>query len=475
MTFRHKLQSVPRCDVPTRSNVIGHQMSRSDAIALSRLCSHSTVLRSRADWRTAICTVCFLLTFFGMTAVPARADLVKLMNGGELRGKVITQKDGRNQIRLETVTGATVIVDRDQTQFVTMRSAVVEEYETKARRIEDEWERHWELSEWCRQHALPKQREVHLRRVTELSPDHEKAQLALGRVWNKGAWVDRDELMTAQGYVKYKNKYITPQELEIIEKTADELQRERGWFQKIRAWHGWLTGMNADRHRKALDEFQTLDDPNAATAIIKFLSDDPHIEVRRICVSVLIKISGHKAATGLIKIALFDMAPEVRELAREGIGREYYDQAQNSFIQALRSEYNVVVCRAAMALGEIGDKKAVGPLIDALITAHLYQVTSDIPSQPTYSFTTDGGFGPNGTAIPAHVLAAVRTGQMNPPIIAPSGDQLPKKTVTVRVEHQNSEVLDALEKLTQQNFGYDKRTWGLWWAAEKNVGGKLPK
>ncbi len=455
--------------------MIGHQMSHLDAIRMRRLCSRGPSRSGHAHWRMAIGTACFCLTFLVLGSNFARADLVKLINGGELRGKVITQKEGRNQIRLETVTGATVIVERDQTQFVTMRSAVVEEYETKARRIEDEWEPHWELAEWCRQHALAKQREHHLRRVTELSPDHDKAQVALGRVWHKGTWIDRDELMTAQGYVKYKNKYITPQELDIIEKTADELQRERGWFQKVRAWHGWLIGMNADRHRKALDEFQALDDPNAATAIIKFLSDDPHIEVRRICVAVLIKISGHKAATGLIKIALFDVAPEVRELARDGIGREYYEQAQNSFIQALRSEYNVVVCRAAMALGEIGDKKAVGPLIDALVTAHLYQVTSDIPSQPTYSFTTDGAFGPNGTAIPPNVLAAVRTGQMNPPIIAPSGDQLPKKTVTVRVEHQNSEVRDALEKLTQQDFGYDKRTWGLWWAAEKNVGGKLPK
>ena len=444
-------------------------MKRSGTVRLTRLNTRDPALPCQAVRVAGLCAICF----FALSGL-ARADLVKMMNGGELRGKVISQKENRHEIRLESVTGATIVVERDQVQFVTMRSTTVEEYETKARRLEDHWERHWELAEWCRFHNLTKQRENHLRRVTELSPDHDKAQTALGRVWHQGNWIDRDDLMTSQGYVKYKNKYITPQELDIIEKTADELQREKGWFQKVRAWHGWLVGSSVDRHRKALEEFNALSDPNAATAVIKFLGDDPRVEVRRLCVAVLIRMSGGKAVAGLVRIALFDVSPEVREVARDGIGPEDYEHAQHAFVMALRSEYNAVVCRAAIALGQIGDKKAVGPLIDALVTVHLYQVTSDVPVQPTYSFTTDGGFGSNGTAIPPQVMAAVRTGQMLPPVIAPTGDALPKKTVTVRVEQQNSEVLEALEKLTQQNFGFDKRTWGLWWAAEKNAGGKLP-
>ena len=71
-------------------------------------------------------------------------------------------------------------------------------------------------------------------------------------------------------------------------------------------------------------------------------------------------------------------------------------------------------------------------------------------------------------------MAAVRTGQMLPPIVVQAADAPapPKRMVSVRIEHYNTEALGALGKLTQQNFGYDKRTWQLWWAAEKNSGTK---
>ena len=421
-------------------------------------------------WLRVLCVLIPLL--YGETfARLARADLVKLINGGELRGKIVSSPDGKQRIRLETMTGATVVVDRSQTQFVTTRPIAVEDYETRSRRVEDKWEAHWELSEWCRQRGLTKQRETHLNRVTELSPEHEKAQMALGRVWHQGNWVDRDELMASQGYVKYKNRYITPQELEVIENTADELDRERGWFQKVRLWHGWLDGHSENRSLQGLYGLRGIDDPHAAPAVIKFLSSDSRVPVRELAVSILVKIAGTKAIVGLVKMALFDEAAQVRLAALGGIGRDHYEHAQSAFLKALKNESNAVVCRAATALGQIGDKKAIGPLIEALMTVHLYQVAMDIPSNQTYSFNTDGSFSSNTPAVPPGVMAAVRTGQLLPPVFAPS-DPPPKKMVPVRIEHYNTEALAALGKLTQQNFGYDKRTWHLWWAAEKNSGGK---
>jgi hypothetical protein len=400
----------------------------------------------------------------------ASADLVKLMSGGELRGKILPASDSKQRIRLETMTGATVVVDRDQTQFVTPRPFNVEDYETRSRRADDKWETHWELSEWCRQRGLTKQREMHLLRVAELSPEHEKAQAALGRVWHQGSWVDRDELMASQGYVKYKNKYITPQELEVIEKTADEIERERSWFPKVRLWYGWLNARNDERIQQALTELKAINDPHAAAAVIKFLASDARVEARELSVEILVKISGNKAVAGLVKLALFDEAPNVRMVALEGIGREYYEHAQTVFVKALKSEHNAVVCRAANALGQIGDKRSIGPLIEALLTVHHYQVAMDQPANQTYSFSTDGSFGSSTSSLPPGVMAAVRTGQMLPPIMAPPSDPPLKKLVTVRVDHYNAEALAALGKLTRQNFGYDKRTWSLWWAAEKNLG-----
>jgi hypothetical protein len=418
-----------------------------------------------------------ILVIFAFAVVPnaANADLVKLLNGGELRGKIASSGDSKQNIRLETLTGAVVVVERDQTQFVTMRSVMVEEYESRSRQIEDTWEAHWELSEWCRLHGLTKQRETHLLRVTELSPEHEKAQLALKRVWHKGHWVDRDELMASQGYVKYKNRYITTQEMEIIEKTTDELKLERLWPPKIRMWLAALEDPNSSRGGQGLNELRNINDPHAVNAVIKFMCGDSRVEIRQLSVAILIKIAGGKAIAGLVQMALFDESPDVRSAALEGIGSDSYQYAQSGFIRSLKSEDNAIVCRAASALGKIGDKNAVGPLIEALVTAHQYQVATDIPVQPSYSFTTDGNFGSNNQTLPPEIMAAVRTGHMQTPIIAPSGDSIPKKVVAVRVDHYNKEALSALEKLTEKNFGYDKRTWKLWWSAEKNMGGKSVK
>ena len=423
--------------------------------------------------RTRSVASCALLMFFSFLVANADADLVKLNNGGELRGKIVHNGNSKQAIRLETLTGAIVVVDADQTQFVTIRSATVEEYETLARRLgvdNKSWEAHWELAEWCRQRRLSEQRQIHLRRVTELAPDFEKAQTALGRVWHDGNWIDRDELMISKGYVKYKNKYITPQELEMIEKTSDELQRDRTWIQRVRVWRAWLDGPSEDKARQAVAELKAVNDPHAAPAVMKFLATDSRVNIRELAISVLVKIGGPKAAIGLVNLALFDESIDVRTAALDGIGREQYVAAQNAFIQALRNESNFVVCRAGYALGKIGDKKAVGPLIDALVTAHNYQVTSDIPSSPVYSFSADGNFAQNTPTLPPHIEAAVRTGQLVPPVYVPSENQVSRKVVTVRVEHRNAEVLAALESLTDKDFGYDKRTWGLWWAAEKNQG-----
>lgn len=437
--------------------------------------SHPFTLSARSPnsrrWSQFIC-VLSAAAWVCVTPTTVRADLVKLMNGGELRGKIVRTPDNKQLIRLETLTGAVVVVEREQTQFVTMRSLTVEEYETRSRHVQDNWEAHWDLAEWCRQHSLSRERETHLRRVTELSPEHQKAQLALGRVWHEGNWVDRDELMASQGYVKYRNRYITPQELEIIQNTAEELASERAWYQKIRLWHGWLDSASEDRSRRAISEFRNIDDSRAAAALLKILGSDSRVQVRELCVEILTRISGIKAVGGLVKFALFDDDDRVRAAALSGIGEDSYQHAQDVLVKALTNEYNAVVCRAATALGRIGNKDAVKPLIEALVTAHNYNVSSDVPTNQTYSFTTDGNLGNIGPSLPPSVLSAVRTGQMLPPIILQQNDPTPKKTVTIRVEHYNSDVLAALGKLTQQNFGYDKRTWSLWWAAEKNQNSK---
>lgn len=401
----------------------------------------------------------------------AEADLVKLANGGELRGRIIrspaTGAASAESIRLESLTGAMVVVLKSDTRFVSMRPLTIEEYESKARRVADTFEAQWGLAEWCRLNGLSRQREVHLLKVLEHDANYEKAQVALGRVWNDGGWVDRDEMMAAQGYVKYKGRYVTTQELDVLQKTTAELGQEREWFQKIKLWHGWIIGRHEERRQQGLVALQQVNEAQAAPAVIRFLCEDSRRDLRLMGASLLTKLPGGKAASGLVKLALFDVDPEVRYTSLNAIGSDKFEQAQAAFIKELKSDYNTIVSRAAAALGRVGDERAIAPLIDALVTTHRYSVPTNERPGTTYSY------GSNSSNLPPEVEAAMRTGQLPQGAIVLDSrpPNAPKKMVLVKVDHWNQDVLASLQKITKRDFGYDERTWHLWWAAEKTTGG----
>ena len=68
------------------------------------------------------------------------------------------------------------------------------------------------------------------------------------------------------------------------------------------------------------------------------------------------------------------------------------------FVEALRSKDNVIVNRAAEALGVLGDPEAISPLIDALRTKHKFQVSSGAGTTATFS-NSGGGFSSGGPKI----------------------------------------------------------------------------
>ncbi|MDZ4684341.1 MAG: HEAT repeat domain-containing protein [Planctomycetaceae bacterium] len=406
-------------------------------------------------------------------ATLAHGDLIKLKSGGELRGKIV-KTAATDSVTLESIAGATIVVPADDVQFVTRRPAIVEEYEVRARRADDTIDGQWELAKWCKDRKLTTERTIHLQRVVELDPDHKPAHVALGHVWKEGAWVDWDQYMATRGFVKYKGKFVTQQELDLLKKSADELKREQEWYPKIRLWAGWITGPHAERRQNGLTALQAVDDADAAPAVLRFLGNHPAKDVRLLGVAILSHSDGEKSASSLVKLALRDEDGDVRSAAMQGIPESQFDRIRPLFIKELRSESNPVVCRAATALARLGNEDAVAPLIEALITAHHYEVR--LPIGQTYSFGTDGSYGGQSGALPPDVEAALRTGQLPMGVVMHTPtDPAKMRTVVVRKEHQNAEALAALQTLTGEDYGYDERTWRLWWAAKKHDGGTLSK
>lgn len=411
------------------------------------------------------------------SARPVCADLVRLKTGGELRGKVLQSTDD-SVVTVRTQLGGSVSVSAESVEFVTLRPPLIEEYETRLRQTPPTVEGQLTLADWCRARGLVSQRIERLQQVIELEPDHKKARAALGHIWQEGQWVDQDEMMAARGYVKYKGRYITTLEMELIEKTEEEVEAEKAWYPKIRLWVNWLRGSHLGRQADALANLRGVTDPDACPAVVKFLADDANASLRQLAVQVLSQPGGPKPVAGLTKLMVLDPEPELRKAALDALQPEQHVMAQPYLLRSLRHAQNPVVCRAAAALEQIGDEQAVEPLIEALLTTHRYTIRVPV-AQTSVALGPNGSIGGGGgSALPPEIEAGLRTGQYPNGVIVLNGPGPPPEARTRPVEvsytHQNAEVLSALQKLTGSNFGYDKRTWRLYWNAEKSGIGKVP-
>ncbi|KAA0137070.1 HEAT repeat domain-containing protein [Gimesia chilikensis] len=410
------------------------------------------------------------------SAQEVRADLIKLKQGGEIRGKLLKESAGGETTRtIETLSGGRISVDAQQIDFVTNRPLVIEEYESRAHQIKNTVEAHLELSEWCRENFLTTPRLQELEKVIELDPDHEQARAALGYTLRDGEWMTRDQIMRKNGYVKYKGRYVSSAELELLEKNQADLEAERAWSKKINLWVTWLTSQNPQYQSEGLQNIQNINDPNAVAGLARNLGKHENLSLRSLLVTTLQQIPGHLPLRPLAELALTDPHQAIRDAALQALSARDASQAIVFFIEALKHKSNLIVQRAGAGLAAIGDREVVPELIDALTTSHTYRVR--VPdATSTYSFNSNGSFGGSGVVLPPEIEAGLLAGRYpNGVIVLPS--QQPKvrmRTVSVKHVHQNSAVLDALQKLTEQNFGYNQRLWRLWWSSVENQTGIIP-
>lgn len=428
---------------------------------------------------------CLVGIVFVVHARPASADLVKLKSGGELRGvfldKVVAGRSAKVPVRVETLTGGIITVSHEDVAFLTRRSRALEEYEWRTRLAPPTVDAHWELQEWCKQHGMRKEREEELLQIVSLDPHHEPAHRLLGHIQQDGKWMTRDEAMAAKGYVKYKGKYLFPQEVELLEASAVHREAETAWHRKLHVWQGWLHDGKAVQQVQARRELEAISDPDAVAPMVRMFRNEPADDVRLIFVRTLARIQAPTAVHALVLQSLFDISPTVRAAAMEGIEGESRDIAIPIYCKALGDELNVIVLRSAVALGHFGDPEVVPSLIDALVTKHTYRQTIEekgylaqgaLPQIPQAEIVLPPPQIPltiPGVPLPLSLGAGggYPVGSQSTTTVPVPNPVTRQRTVIVTRQEQNLEVLAALRKLTQEDFGYDERTWRLWWTSQR--------
>lgn len=392
----------------------------------------------------------------------ARGDLVVLKSGGEIRGEVLKSVPGEVVVR--TLSGAEIKVSQPAVDSVTKRRLAVEEYETLRRQTPDTVEDHWVLAEFCRERTMKTERERHLRRIIALEPDHLLARRGLGYFKHEGEWTTQDELKQSKGYVKFKGKWVLPQELDLLALAEKETELEKSWYKKVNLWRDWLAGDRVDRQNEGYRNLVGIEDANAVPALYRAFNNHTNEEARVMYVSILKTIAGAKVVGPLVFQSLKDPSDRVRMTAIRAIPEDLRSDALPIYAKALKNELNVVVNRAGLAVGMIGDETMIPNLINALVTRHVYETW--VPDQDiSIGLSQNGNMAqvqPN--YLPPDIQALMATGQL-PYGVGVNQQPVRKKLVTLQKDEENPAVLIALNKLTSQDYGYNEKAWKAWWNA----------
>jgi hypothetical protein len=374
----------------------------------------------------------------------ARGDVIELANGGQVKGRINPDAaPDNNTVVVDLKGGGRLTIPRLQVARVDTTSESEAEYAKLARTSPDTIEAHWKLSEWCREHRLRDESQQHLARILQLDPNHAEARGLLGFHKSGGQWMTRDEVMAARGMVKYDGRYVTRQHVELLEREKKTESAEADWKKELNRLRRRITSRRADRDEQARAEaeIRAIRDPMAADALVELIHRENIPYLRRLWIEVAAQLDSQLALETLIDLSLKDPDAEIRDVCLEHVVRSRRPGIITPYIHALKNRDNELINRAGEALGRIGDRDAIGPLIDALVTKHKIQVTEGASGdQHAYTFTEGGGFS-FGSKAPKFETRAVR----------------------------NPRVLDALTSLAGISFYYDQRQWRTWLAAQAKV------
>ncbi|MBL9123167.1 MAG: HEAT repeat domain-containing protein [Planctomycetaceae bacterium] len=376
-----------------------------------------------------------------LCAPAVRADIFQLANQGTLRGQLLNPEETpRKKYVVRTSSGAVVTLDRAQVVKLHRETSRELEYEKRMPTHADTVDSQWELAEWCRENKLNAQRNRHLERILELDPNHVLARRALNYMQIDGGWKTREQVQKDRGFVRYNGEWKLPQEIELLEKQKKDKLAERQWFGRLNKLRDEL---HSEKAAEATAKLRAINDPYALKAIAEALQTEPNQQVRIWLLESLTKIPSPEATMLLVGVALHDGIEEVRLSALDFLVEQKNPEVPAMFIAALKDNNVQVINRAAHALKRLKHPAAIGPLIDALVSVQKIDIVEGQPGGIGATF----GKGPGGTG-----GGGLSVGQ------------------SVRTEYrtiQNPEVLDALIKLTGNNFEHNVNAWKAWFAQQK--------
>ncbi len=413
-----------------------------------------------------------------------RADRIVLRGGGQVRGKVLPDPAHPERVTVLPEKGRTTLTfDKPRVLEIVREPSALDDYVVKRDKVGASAESQYELGLWCAEHKLSDLARKHYEEAVRYDKSFGPAHQKLGHVLYAGRWLTTDELREAQGLVKYKGKWITKEEKEQREERAAATAEQAGWVRRLGVLRQAVIFGTEERRRDAETQLRAIRDPLAVTPLVYVFGEDVP-PLRTLLDSLLGSIPGPEAGRALVARLLYEMDDEVRKVTMEQVGLRPERDVSTQLVRALRSTNPAVVNRAAWALGNLHVVEAVPKLVGALFTTQ-YRVVMTSGGGSGGGGVRFGSVSPmasqgslmayNGSSAaylipPVMGQNAVAFGATSGPLIsgpslsiggAPSGNRgsIPR---LMPFTYRNVEVLNALIKLTGQDFGFDVDTWKRW-------------
>jgi HEAT repeats len=416
---------------------------------------------------------------------PARvlADTIMLRGGGQVEGKVVPDSLHQDRVSVWLLQGRNPLsLEREKILNIVPNPSPLDAYVIKREKVGQTAQAQYDLGVWCDHNKLSDLARVHYETALIFDKSFEPAHKKLGHILHRGYWLTRDQLSAVQGLVKYKGRWVSADEKSKREQEDQLTAAQANWVRQIRMLRDALVRGKPDRQREAESQFMALRDPDAVKALVRVLGRDA-VPQRILLAHVLANIAGPLATSALVNHLLAENQADVRAAIYEKVAKRDDPAVVRLLIRALSSSNLRVLNRAAWALGHLQAQESVPRLVAVLVTTEdrIVVATPQAVSQGPIAAIA----GPDGPLTPIAINQSSMA-VMTPPVVAPGvvargvysapwydwppgihfnvGQQIASmpdvRLATFR--YQNAEVLSALQKLTQQDFGYDVASWRAW-------------
>lgn len=383
----------------------------------------------------------------------ASGDTVVLSSGATIEGAVLSRSDDGYRVRTSSgiVTVPLDSVARIDSPAAAKSSA---EYSQRAAQAADSPADQTALAEWCLGVGLRGEAQKHFRRAIQLDPEHEAARGALGHVRVGDSWIDgRTSIERLEPPRESKaRRPVDDQKLIAAIQTQWTLQ-----LRAIRAQQ--LDSGNESSIRSAREKVLGITDPLAIAPLTRALCEGS-LAARTLLVEALGRFTQDESTLNLAMIALCDASADVRRAATVQLARRGDLRVVGQLRKALQGDNDVLIERAAVALGTLKARAAIPELIDCLTAQR--RKTVEVPASTLFG-QMPSAFDQRSTVALGPTLSLTYTPQL---AVAGSvtssifkGSTFEQRDVTVF----RTAVLESLRQITGQDFGFDAASWRRWY------------